>query len=279
MPGETTTSSWKDGIFLKIVNILVFFLFLGSNVYTVAGPGDVYRSTKETYITPAYWTFFIWSLIHFLLLGYVIYQFFDAGKNIIVDGIGWRFPVLAVLNAIYVNVWARVHYVVAFIFALLVSSTVSHIYYVIKKNHREGNLGDELFVHLPFSLYHGWTSVLIFLTGFEAFGRNAATHPAGIWTKIFVFLAFFILEATAAAYAFSSPEGDLAGAVAITWSLFGIYAHQSAVGSSKFVTISSLVFAILSSGWILLSIWKLYTAKGSVRAVLHDEERAPLVGN
>jgi len=141
-----------------------------------------------------------------------------------------------------------------------------------------------VFVHLPFSLYHGWTTVLIFLTGFEAFGRNANTHSAGVWTKIFVFLALFILEATAAAYAFSSPEGDLAGAIAITWSLFGIYAHQSAHvaagGGSQFVAISSLVFACLSAFWIVVSLWKLYQAKGGFRGVvLHDEERAPLVGN
>lgn len=279
MPGETT-SSWKDGIFLKIVNILVFFLFLGSNIYTIAGPGDVYRSTKETYITPAYWTFFIWSLIHLLLLGYLIYQFTDVGKDIIIDGIGWRFPLLAVLNAIYVNVWARGHYIVAFFLALCVSSTVSHIYYVVKKYHKGRNLSDELFVHLPFSLYHGWTTVLIFLTGFEAFGRNASTHSAGVWTKIFVFFALFILEATAAAYAFSSPEGDLAGAIAITWSLFGIYAHQSARhGCGTFVSISSLVFACLSAFWIFVSCWRLYKVKGGVRGVLHDEERAPLVGN
>ena len=69
--------SWKDGIFLKvwrdarigvaeltlvsqIVNILVYFLFLGSNIYTVAGPSDIYYTGKETYITPAPWAFLIW---------------------------------------------------------------------------------------------------------------------------------------------------------------------------------------------------------------------------
>jgi hypothetical protein len=210
-----------------------------------------------------------------------------------------------VLNAIYVTFWARGDYIIAFILALFVSSTVSHIYYVIKKYHNEGSLADErecspftffltsvhstnafpslssaVFVHLPFSIYHGWTTVLVFLTGFEAFGRNASTHSAGVWTKIFVFLALLILEGTAAAYAFAGPEGDLAGAIAITWSLFGIYAHQSAIeNSSKFVWISALVFAILSAFWIGVSIWKLFKAKGGVRAVLHDEERAPLVGH
>lgn len=52
------------------------------------------------------------SLIHLLLLGTIIYQFFDGGKQVIIDGIGWRLPLLAVLNAVYVNVWARHYYVV-----------------------------------------------------------------------------------------------------------------------------------------------------------------------
>lgn len=198
--------------------------FLGSNIYTVAGPDvrhrpssnpfsllhfpqDVYRSTKETYLTPSSWTFTIWSLIHLLLLGSLFYQFTDAGKKTLIDGVGWRLPLLIILNAVYVNVWARGHYIVAFIFALLVSSAVSHIYYVVKKDHKGQGLADEIFVHLPFSLYHGWTTVLVFLTAFEAFGVNKHTHGAGVWTKVFVFFSLFFLEATSAAYAFSSPEG------------------------------------------------------------------------
>ena len=60
------------------------------------------------------------------------------------------------------------------------------------------------------------------LSLFEAFGVNAYTHKAGIWTKIAVFLAFVFLESTAAAYAFASQEGDAAGAAAITWALFAV---------------------------------------------------------
>lgn len=52
------------------------------------------------------------SLIHLLLLGTVIYQFFPQGKATVIDGISWRFPLLAILNAVYVNVWSRQHYVI-----------------------------------------------------------------------------------------------------------------------------------------------------------------------
>ena len=44
----------------QIVNVIVYFLFLGSNVYTVAGPTDIYYTGKETYVTPAPWAFLIW---------------------------------------------------------------------------------------------------------------------------------------------------------------------------------------------------------------------------
>jgi len=276
MPSETSVSTWKDGLLLKIVNIAVVLFFLGSNVYTVAGPGDVYGSSKATYFTPASWTFAIWSLIHLLLLGFLFYQFTNAGKATIIDGIGWRFPLLVVLNAVYVNVWARGHYIVAFIFALLVSSAVSHIYYVVKKEHGSKGLADEIFVHLPFSLYHGWTTVLVFITAFEAFGVNAHTHGAGVWTKAFVFLSLFFLEATSAAYAFSSPEGDLAGSLAITWALFGIWDHQR---SSGFIHISATVFAVLSAFWVAKALYGLFTSGRGARGILHDEERAPLVGH
>lgn len=52
------------------------------------------------------------SLIHILLLGTIIYQFFDGGKRVIIDGISWRLPLLAVLNAIYINLWSSHYYIV-----------------------------------------------------------------------------------------------------------------------------------------------------------------------
>jgi hypothetical protein len=106
---------------------VTYFAFLGSNVYSVAGPAYPYANGKETYVTPSPWAFSIWSLIHLLLLGTIVYQFTSNGKAVIVDGIGWRFPVLGLLNAIYVNVWASgKSYIAAFVLALLVSRFVGH---------------------------------------------------------------------------------------------------------------------------------------------------------
>jgi hypothetical protein len=44
----------------QIINVIVYVFFLGSSVYTVAGPSGVYYTGKETYLTPAPWAFLVW---------------------------------------------------------------------------------------------------------------------------------------------------------------------------------------------------------------------------
>jgi hypothetical protein len=137
----------------------------------------------------------------------------EKGKAIIVDGVQWRFALLAVLNFAYVWLWGhhctspssppyrwfinpvffvcKKGYITSFILSLLVSATVSQIYYIIKTAHRRETLAQEVFVHAPFSLWHGFSIVLVVISGFTAFGRDAAKHPhVGLWSKVFVFLAF-----------------------------------------------------------------------------------------
>jgi len=65
-------------------------------------------------------------LIHILLAGTVIYQFFPSGKRTIIDGISWRFPLLGVLNAIYVNLWASHHYVIGMYRPPSSPTTINH---------------------------------------------------------------------------------------------------------------------------------------------------------
>ncbi|KAL7414748.1 hypothetical protein BDY24DRAFT_406516 [Mrakia frigida] len=257
-----------DGIVLKVINVLVFAFNLGSNVYSFTGTYG-----KETYLTPASYAFYVWSLIHLLLLGFVVYQFTETGKTLIIDKIEWRFALLGLLTTIYTWLGVRQYHILAFVASILVSAAVTAIYIQVKRNHRGGNLADELFVHLPFSLYHAWALVLVVLSGFEAFGREAH-HHAGIGTKVFVFLALLFLETTAVGYAFQSNEGDIGGSAVITWTLWAIFEHQR---SNAFIHWSALGFAILSSFFLLKALvltWK--SGKSGLHA-LHDEERAPLI--
>ncbi|GMK56690.1 hypothetical protein CspeluHIS016_0305300 [Cutaneotrichosporon spelunceum] len=254
-----------------LLNIVVFALMFSSNLYNVIGPHESYSGPHDTFVTPSSYAFWIWTVIHFLLFCMIIYQFTDRGKAIIIDRIQYRFAVLGVLNTAFIWLTLREYYIAAFIMVLLVAGAVSQIYFIINSYTEECSLATELFVHLPFSLYHGWTVVLTVLALFEAFGVNADKHPVpGIWSKIFVFLAFLFLESTAAGYAFATASGDPAGAAVISWALFCIYLHQT----DPFIKWSAFAFFILSLFAVIKAVYSSFRAG---RSILHDEERAPLI--
>jgi hypothetical protein len=49
--------------------------------------------------------FYVWSVIHFLLGGFVIYQWFEPAHEVAVHGVGWHFVISSVLNAVWLSLW------------------------------------------------------------------------------------------------------------------------------------------------------------------------------
>jgi hypothetical protein len=103
----------------------------------------------------------------------------------------------------------------------------------------------------------------------------------------------FLLEGTATAYAFSSVDGDLPGAVVISWTLWAIFDHQRSSAYvevhfnfylylttcfRRFIHWSALGFAILSLVWVIKGTYGVYCKGTSGRIALVDEERGPLLG-
>lgn len=146
-----------------------------------------------------------------------------------------------------------------------------------------------VWVYLPFSLYHAWTTVLLVVALFEAFGTNVET-PAGVFTKMFVFLGLYVrpqlptwhetdvsrffLEAVSEMYAFQSDKGDLVAVATITFSLFAIFEHQR---SSRFVHWSALTFAAMSLLSVAKCLYGLRFQLGIRRTRVLDEESVPLI--
>ncbi|CAD6889559.1 unnamed protein product [Tilletia controversa] len=300
---------WKDSLVLKVVNVLAFIVFTTSNAYSSLAPGQsIGGAQKITYITPAPWLFVVWPIIHALLLGALVYQFFPAGYGPVIETIGWRLPILALLTSIYSGFAAAQHSqtinsILAFVTILLVAGLVSHIYRDLRVKHENKNVFDVLFVSLPFSLFHGFVVVLVFVSAFSAFGREKDAHIAGavieavvgmatghkhpsspievpdhghqhygpgIATNVLVFLSLLFLEATSAGYVFSG-KGDAAGAAVITFSLLAIFQYQH----TKFIHWSALVFFIISLIALVRALIATFQNRG--RIALSDEERAPLV--
>lgn len=124
--------------------------------------------------------------------------------------IGWRFIGVALLNAAYVHLSSTKQYVLDFVAVILLTLVVSHCYYSLQTTPSK-SLATSVFVHLPFSLWHAFSTVLLFVSGFVAFGRSTG-HKAGIFTDVFVCIALALLSSTSVGYAFANDgSGDIAG--------------------------------------------------------------------
>jgi hypothetical protein len=217
------TFNWRDNTLLKLTNIFVFSALFGVKLYNVL---DTFGADiKETYISPSSYFFSIWVLIDLLLAGYVVFQFFDQSSDI-VNGIGYRFALVAVFNTVFLNLYATQHYIAGFIFAVLLSSSVSHVYYILKNNFCITSVSDGLFVHLPFSLWHAFSIAITFDAGFAAFTSGVKEGGPGELVKILVVISELVLTSTALGYGFQSRKGDAAGGLVIGAFLVGIFIHQ-----------------------------------------------------
>ncbi|KAI0086378.1 hypothetical protein BDY19DRAFT_894978 [Irpex rosettiformis] len=269
---DSDSRRWTSGIVLKMANALAYALFLGIHVGFIYD--NIYNPSKGkvTYITPAPWAFLVWPVLHLLFLGTIVYQFTNKGHQIIVDGISWRFIVLMLSNALFVYLWASREYLLALLVTSLMLWMASSITEIVREKQEPSKTSfrDWILLHVPFSLYHGWVSVLNMLSWFAAFGVDASIHHAGTGTKVCVFLALFHLHLSAAGHAFHSPPGD----IAILTYLWAVFVQQK-VWNSEFVHDVALVFAVLASIWVFaVTMVKIRKARRARR----DEERVPLLG-
>jgi len=253
---------------LKIVNVLAWLFLLGSNSYSSFGGRYGDHAAKITYITPAPYAFFIWTLISLGLFAEVILQFFASTSELIVEHIGWRFVGTAVLNAVFVHLYASGHYVLAFIVSLFLASVVSSVYWSLR-THEPKDLTQTLAVHMPWSLWHSWSVVLVIVSAFAAFGIDVS-EPAGVATRVLVIIALIFLASTGVGYAFNTAQGDIAGSAAIAWTLFGIFSAHTYPGSIHWVALASAIVATIAV------LKALFTTS---RGVTSGGERAPLLSD
>lgn len=173
----------KEG-FLKVANIAAHLLFLVSNISTLVSP---WPDIRQTYFTPAIWAFYVWPVIHILLLCNLIYSFAsDHGKAVMIDGISWEFPLLLILYAIFVTARASCNRIFALVVCIYLSNVCDSIYYTLLRNYPIKSLEEQFFIVLPFSACQAWNNVMFFLTTFEAIGVDATEHDDGNWTRLFV---------------------------------------------------------------------------------------------
>ncbi|CAG8604927.1 6092_t:CDS:2 [Diversispora eburnea] len=257
-------------IVVKIVNVFAFIFLLGYNSYAgLFGEPDnsPYHNTHPNYFTPACFVYGVWALIHVLLLGFVIYQFFPAANEVVYDGIHWHFLSINVWNSVWLFAYETNHTILAIIPILFLLGQVSYVYGTIKFRYPAQTWGETLWIHAPFSLFHGWAFVLTILSLFVAFSQEKVDDGSpSILTKILVFFGLAVLESVAVGY-IEKCKGDITGAIVIDLTLYGIAVEQD----DPFIRWTAIIFGVITSFHILKPIVNMFLHR-------RREEGAPLLG-
>lgn len=254
---------------IKIANVLVYFFLLGANIYSGLDPDNEdspYDGNHVTFISPAAYTFGIWGLIHALLFGFVIYQWWGP-EELILDGINWHFVFITLLNTLWLVLWQTDHLILAWIVILFTGAQITYVYKVIKKHYEDATISQVIWVHAPFSLYHAWIAVITAISFFAAFADDKTDehNEPSVVVTIFVILALLSLASTATFAYIILGQGDIAGAIVIAWSLYGIAVEQD----SAAIHWTALILGIITTLVLFIPIIKKLRGRG--------EERSPLL--
>ncbi|KAI8145883.1 hypothetical protein BJV82DRAFT_602619 [Fennellomyces sp. T-0311] len=260
----------KIHIFQKVVNVLVYLFFLSTTVYSVVGPApdDENIPDGQTYITPSFWIEYVWTVIHILLGGFVIYQWFEDAHEPAIHGVGWHFVISVLLNAAWLALVKHGHYIIGFIFVLLTASSVSFVFYKLAKDYPASTWWDKILVHAPFSLWHGWIVFSAVVGFFQAFTHVKEDGP-GVWSRIFVIIGILFLAGTAIGYVeYKKQKGDITSAFVIALGLLAVFTNQH----DAWIRWTAFAFSIFSF---------LYPARPYVFKLVGrstESEQAPLLG-
>jgi len=232
-------------IVLRIVNVLAFLVLIVSDI-RIGWPPNL---PPTTYISSGNYLRGIWMLFRYnLLLGYHTYQFFPGAKVLIIDTVGWKFPVLTFIGGVYGSARLTENWLLAFISASLMFLWATFILFVINgRNSYPTGFNEVLWVYITLAVFHGCAIAMVFDNAFIAFGAGPRNEP-GVLMAVLVFLSLLTHFVMVALYTlfFRNPSIELPAGLVIASVLFGIYETQR----NEFVRLWAKVFFILTCLWI-----------------------------
>ena len=243
---------------LQIANIigLIATIILNylSNALPINGktPGELSDQYPNLFV-PAGFTFSIWGVIYFFLIGFIIYQasdlFSKEKKNLpFVEKIGWWFVISCLFNMAWLLVW---HYEIVWLSLILMVGilfSLIQIYLRLGIGQETFKGIDQWFVRVPFSIYLGWISVatianttaLLVKSGFATLGTTDL-----IWTIVMISIAV-VLGIT-----MLLRNRDFPYVLVLIWAIFGIMSANQVNGfdvSPQVVTTTIVAMSVLALG-------------------------------
>ena len=229
---------------IAFVSVVIINYISNTGIINNTTIGDVSDSYKSLF-TPAGYTFAIWGVIYFLLLGFVINQGRSLwSKNLKEDGFvlktGWWFVLSCLFNMTWIFAWIYQYTGLSCILILLLLFSLLKI---VINNRME--LDNEpipviLFLWWPFVIYSGWVTVAS-IANIASYLTKINWNGFGIsdtaWTLIFIGVAvcinFFMI------WKRNMREFAMVGA----WALIGIGVANK--NSYDFITYTAFGGAVL----------------------------------
>ena len=240
----------------QIVNIIAFIITLivnglaGSTTLLNGVTSGEVSDFYPTLITPAGFTFAIWSIIYVLLLLFIIYQILPKNKDRTFLGqIGLFFGLSSFCNIVWLFLWHYDFITISLFFMLGLLISLVLIYLRLGVGKTNTSMQERLFVHLPFSVYLGWisiatianVSVALTAISWDGFGIDPAT-----WS-VFIIIVAVILSSI-----MLITRKDVAFNLVVIWALIGILSKQSEQENIVLTSELAIVFLIVLVGIILI---------------------------
>ena len=176
--------------------------------------------------TPAGYAFGIWGLIYLSLLVYVVYQALPAQRassSLARISKPWLYS--CGFNILWIFLWHFGFLALSLVAMLGILVSLLVIYRELDLANNTAPLGQQCFVHFPFSLYTGWISVatLANLSALQTgMGMDNLLLTATAWTQIKLAMAGVI------AVVFVCFRRDITAALVVAWAAWAIGVKQAA---------------------------------------------------
>ncbi len=214
--------------------ILVLVVNALANILPINGfnTGQV-SAFYPNYFVPAGFTFGIWAVIYFLLIGFVVIGFFaayspqfDPKARQAITQISPYFLLSCLFNAGWILVWHHLLLGTSLVFMLAFLVTLVKGYLSIRSSKHEYGQAYRIWIYHVFVVYLAWISVATIANTtalFVGIGWQGEPLAPQTWAVIMVLVAlilgiFFVGRLKEPAYGF-----------VLSWAFFGIYSGQVSV--------------------------------------------------
>jgi len=201
-------------------------------------------NANPTLVTPAGYTFAIWSVIYVLLGLFVIYQVLPRSRmRSFQRQIGWLFVLSSAFNIIWLFAWQYEQLVISVVIMFLLLASLISIYLRLDIGRARANLGERIAVHLPFSVYLGWITIATIANvaatlvslGWDGFGISSL-----VWAVLIILIAVVI------AILVAFTRRDIAYELVIVWAFIGIAVNQSSNATIVAVTLAGAAVILIA---------------------------------